>query len=391
MYIFVSGWSKEEHVPEAFGIWRYEFEPDTGRLMQEKLVDNSRRWGVLCVDRRRNVLYALDESLDSDTKGVGGGGGIGVFQLGPGGECRQIGYTATFCPYPAFLTLDQTGEYLIVANHASNSYVTKLEKDETEGYYPCVEFDDSLVEHFSINPDGTIHQLVDAVKHLGRGPGRRQIVSHPHCAAMSPSGNLFAVCDTGNDGIYRYQIDREHNKLTATGDPYQTAPGTMPRYCAFHPSLPYFYYNCEGALNVFAARYGENGELNQIGAFQAVDSKANPRNSETWVQQGFCVHPSGRYLYDVINGAEAVAVFRINQQDGSLELIQNQTVGYGWARGAVLSPDGRYLLVMCCMGNQIVPYRIEEDGTLTPTGNLMGQYAAADAVFWNYAAENSTM
>lgn len=384
MYIFVSGWSKEETVPGTFGIWQYEFDSETGKLTQKKLVDNSRRWGVLCVGRTRDILYALDESSDSDAAGIGGGGGIGVFRLDKDGECRQIGYTSTYCPYPAYLTLDKTGDYLIVANHASNSYVTKIGKDEAEGYYPLVEFDDSLVELFSINEDGTINKLVDAVKHIGRGPGKRQTAPHPHSAVMSPSGNLFAVCDKGNDGVYMYQIDREKDKLVAAGTPYRTAPGTMPRYCAFHPSLPYFYYNCEGTLDVFAARYGEDGQLSQIGAFGAVDPQANILNDEMWVQQGFCLHPNGKYLYDVINGAEIVAVFRIDQEDGSLELIQNQLVGHGWARGAALSPDGKFLLVMCCTGNQIVSYRIGEDGQLSPTGNMVGQYAAADAVFWEY-------
>ena len=383
-YVFVSSWSKEDPPPAGYQLAQYEFDPQSGRLKLVKRVSGAAQLSVLHLDARRNVLYGLLERADFEKGKCGGGGGIDTFRLnGQTGESEFAGRTRTFCANPAYLTLDRTGEYLLVAHHASHSYITKLDRDEAGTYCPVVEFDDSLVELFSVNLDGTVGELLDAVKHTGCGPKPRQRNPHPHCVVHSPSGNLFAVCDKGNDGIYLYRIDREQNKLAPWAPAYQTPPGTMPRYCVFHPTLPFFYHNCEGTCDVFAFRYGEEGALSPLGSFGALLPENRPSPGTQCVQQALCMHPSGKYLYDVVCGAEVAAVYQISQEDGRLTLIQNQQIGYGWSRGAAISPDGRYLLTMSCEGNKIVVFQIGEDGRLAPTGYEYDHTAAADAVFWS--------
>ena len=387
-YVFISSWSKEETLPEGFGVGQYEFNTRTGELKLVRMVDDSNRLSVLHLDKKRNILYVVEEGVDLPAMRCGGGGSVYAFQLDPAtGESRRISCVPTFCTNPAYLSLDQTGKYLVVAHHATHSYITKIGKDESGTYHPIVEFDDSLVELFAVNEDGTIGKLLDVAKHTGHGPREKQKNPHPHCAVMSPSGNLFAVCDKGNDGVYLYKIDRENNKIAACGPPYMTPPGTMPRYCVFHPTLPYFYCNCEGAAEVLAFRYDEAGHLDLLGTFGALTPENAPPAGVHYGQQAICMHSSGRFLYDIICDAEVVAVYQIDQEDGSLTLIQNQPIGYGWSRGVTLSPDGRFLLAMCCRGNKTVVFSVGADGKLGPTGHEYHHTAAADAVFWEPCVE----
>lgn len=387
-YVFISSWTKDAVLPKGFGIGQYEFDRETGALKPVRMVNDTNRFSVLHLDQKRNILYTVEETADQPTMRCGGGGSVCAFRFNPAtGEGRQISCAPTFCTNPAYLTLDQTGRYLVVAHHATHSYVTKIGRDHLGKYCPVVEFDDSLVELFAVNEDGTIGELLDVAKHSGYGPKEKQKNPHPHCAVMSPSGNLFAVCDKGNDGIYMYKIDRDNRKIVACGTPYMTPPGTMPRYCVFHPTLPYFYCNCEGADKVLAFRYDEEGRLDPLGSFEALTEENAPPAGTHYGQQAICMHSSGYFLYDIVCGAEMVAVYQIDQNDGSLTLIQNQPIGYGWARGAALSQDGRFLLAMCCQGNKTVVFHVGDDGILCPTGHEYDHTAAADAVFWTPCME----
>ncbi|MCD7853512.1 MAG: lactonase family protein [Oscillospiraceae bacterium] len=375
-YVFVSSWS---HGAEQGGLAQYVFAPETGALKYVRTLNTEKSCGASWVDAKRNVLYVLNEKADLDGQRAGGGGEILTYRLNAEtGEASLLEATPTHSSNPAQLSVDATGRYLVVANHGSRAYVTKLRKDAAGRFCTEVLFDDAAVELFSLRADGSIEALLDADLHTGSGPQGRQLSPHPHCAEFSPSGRMFAVCDKGNDKVYLYTIDRENGALSRCGTPATAPAGSMPRYGVFHPTLPVFYHNNEGSLDIHAYRYDETGALEWAGAYGAGQSP-----NDKGEQQGICMDSSGRYLYDVLNGPNQLAVFRIDQTDGTLQRIQNLSLGYPWPRSAVLSPDGAFLLVACLKGERILVLRVEPDGTLTPTGYEYEQPCAAYASFWD--------
>lgn len=374
--VFISSWSLQVPPPATCGIGQYEFNTDTGELTPIRVFKDMPKLSVSCIDASRNILYVLDESCDLPSFGVGGGGSVYAFKLDPEtGNSVQISCEPTMSPYPAYLSLDTAGKYLVVANHATHSYITKVRQDDAGDYYPTVEFDDSLVTLFAINEDGSIGKVLDVAKHTGRGPSERQRNPHPHSAMMSPSGNLFAVCDKGNDGVYMYKIDRENNKLVAS-EPYMAKPGSMPRYCVFHPTKPFFYHNNESNMFVSAYTYDEDGKLTSIGDFCALEEECAAE------QQGLTMHPSGKYLFDILKVPKMVAMYEIDPENGSLTLKQNYPLPYEWPRGSTLSPDGRFLLISCALGDKVVVLSVGEDGILSPTGIEQKHTGAAHVTFW---------
>ncbi len=376
-YVFVSGWMRE---PGRGGIAQFRFDPGSGQLSPVRTLLEDVSFNVMYMDEQRDILYALNEETNLPTLRIGGGGSVYSFHLDRNtGDIKKTEITPLYCSNPCNLSLDADGKYMLVTGHGSKNYVTKMERDAFGKYHPVVLLDDTPVVLLSVNPDGSIGEILDIDKHTGSGPHPKQLTARPHSATRSPSGKLFAVCDKGNDHVYMYRIDKEKNKLVLCDTPTAVPPGTEPRYCVYHPERPFFYHNTESSSKVFAYRYEEDGRLSLLGTYEGLETPHHGKLE----QQGLCMHPSGLYLYDTINGLNTIAVFRIDPATGALELIQNQSVDYDWPRGAALSPDGKFLLVACVRGKKVAVYRINDDGTLSPTEFSCDWENAAYVTFWN--------
>ncbi len=106
----------------------------------------------------------------------------------------------------------------------------------------------------------------------------------------------------------------------------------------------------------------------------------SPRNGI--IIRQLCISADGSFLYNVLYGKDLIAVFRIDQQNGSLSLAQIQKVDHAWPRGITLSDDGRFLALGCVTGNKIVLYQVHEDGTISFSDEL-DQENAAYITFWH--------
>ena len=94
------------------------------------------------------------------------------------------------------------------------------------------------------------------------------------------------------------------------------------------------------------------------------------------------MHPSGRFIYDIVKSQDMIAVFKTDSEGGGLTLIQNIKISHSWPRSVNCSPDGKYLIVTCLKGGKIIVLKINDDGTLSETGYEYDQKSCADAEFW---------
>lgn len=376
IFMYVSLWKEHGGAP---GLGLFTFDTQSGEIEPVKQLNDKISFNCSRVDSAHNRMYLCNET--DVLEGVNySSGRIYGYQLDPlTGEVSELFHKETFCPNPAYLNFDDTGKYMIVAHHSSPANITTIERDEDGNFMPVVTFNDSVVELFSMKEDGTIGELLDVKKHESKMPlfdrfGRRTN-THPHCVVKSPSGNLFAVCDKGDGCVYLYTIDREKEELRLCGKYLSDEEGCAPRYCAFHPSLPYLFINHEhehnGRMTVSAFRYEEDGTMEKIGVYSVLP-EGFVLGEGHFEQQGFCIHPSGKYVYSVIHSAysiNCVSVLAVKEESGELELIQNQPIEGVWPRGCALSLDGRFLVTSCLASGDIAVYRVKEDGTLYPTGS----------------------
>lgn len=361
-----------------------DFDDANGSLAPSGLTNAELSCNCTAYDRQKGILYITNEVHENPDYEKGGGGLIYAFRVDrEAGAFHFLSKAESACPCPAYLSLDRTGKYLLCANHSGFSAVTKAVRGEDGYWHTKVEYDDALIGLYRLNGDGSIGPMVDVVKHDAYPVRGRSLHSHPHTVTMSPDGSLFACCDKGDSHIYFYRLDTAREKLVLASEPYLDNAGASPRYCAYHPVKNWFYVNHERDMRVTAFTYGVNGELTEINTACAVPEEllgaptgdvrqkihcraVEPPKDGFWPneQQGFLISPDGRFLYDILNGADAVAVFAIDQTDGSVRRIQTVPVEGRWIRGGALSPDGKWLIVSALQSGGVFSFPVREDGTL---------------------------
>lgn len=376
VFAYAGGWTIKGGEP---GIWLHIFDQETGEMTFVKKVDEEASIGFSFVDRENKILYCTHEGQDLPGLRVGGGGRVFAFHIDPEtGDLTELCKVPSFATNASYLTLDATGRYMVVANHGNSGPITKSFQDAYGEYHLTLEYDDATVALFPVDEHGAVGKPCDIVKHTGSGPLPRQTMPHPHSALLSPDGKLIAVCDKGNDHIYMYRIDYEHKKLEQCTAPTAVPPGSRPRHCVFHPDKPYFYANHEGLLQLSGYRYDEDGKLELIGRFDLL-----PEGTETngKASQGICIHPSGKYIYNLTHGGECVSVMGVNEETGELTLLQTAKLNSSWPRGCNISPNGKFLVVAEYEANELIVLCIASDGTLQIV-NRVAQPSPANVAFF---------
>jgi len=370
-FAYVGNWSKTLDGPCGFGIYRYITE--TGDLELIKSVFTDITVGATCLDSKRNILYCTNELETYPGNDMGGGGQVYAFAIdSETGDLTEINHQPSYGSLPSYVAVDATGKYLIVTNHTGHTPITKTVKDASGKYRIVLEYDEATTVLYKLDNDGSIGDPCDIYRHSGSGPLPRQTHPHPHSVVMSPSGNLFAVCDKGADRIYFFRINRETDRLEVCGgEGHKSITGSSPRYSAFHPKLPYFYMNNETKTIVRAFRYDEDGKLEPICTVSALPE--NCEDNLTMMQTDIRVHPSGKYLYTLIRGISVATVFEIKEKTGEIEKIQAVMLDGTCPRGIGISPDGRFMLIAALRSSEVLVWAIGEDGRLSPTGKKASQ------------------
>ncbi len=140
-FFFASGYATAEEP----GIHFFQFDKVTGELTALGSFTGINTPSFLIVHPKRNHLYAVSET------GAGSHGTLGEvwafhFEREPF-DIQPLNHQTTSGDWPCHLQLDATGDWLLVTNYGTGN----------AGIYP-------------LQPDGSIGEMTDFVKHQGKGP-----------------------------------------------------------------------------------------------------------------------------------------------------------------------------------------------------------------------------
>jgi 6-phosphogluconolactonase (cycloisomerase 2 family) len=363
IFAYIGNWDIHKSPPgNGIGICRYD--AGGGKLTLLKSVFPQISVGAVCVDERRQILYCTDECATLPGNFLGGGGQVYAFSIDrETGDLLELNHSPSFGSLPSHLAVDATGTYLVVTHHTGRVPITQVQGDGAGRFRIALQYDDATTVLFRLREDGSIGEPFDVFKHAGDGgPLPRQTHPQLHSVMMSPDGQLFVVCDKGNDEIQVFRIDHAAGKLLPCAVA-KAPPGSSPRYSVFHPKQAFLFVNHETQALVAAYRYGPDGVLEHLGTVSSLPAECE--DHPNMKQSDLKIHPSGKYLYSMIRAINAISVFAVDEASGAIERIQTVTLDGAGPRGCACTPDGNYLCIAAWESKDVLVWEIGADGRLS--------------------------
>jgi 6-phosphogluconolactonase len=319
---------------ESQGIYRAEFDTETGNLTQPTLAAEISSPGFLTQHPTLPILYSVCNLPE------GAGPGVAAWKISEAPTLKLINAQPISDGGATHLAVDAQGRYLFTAQYGSGS-----------------------VAMFPIDNEGQIQPRCDLQKHSGQGPDpSRQKSPHPHWVGVDPSDQFLMVPDLGIDQVVIYKIDRTNHRLVPHGSG-SVPPGAGPRHMKFHPDGKQAYVLNEMALSVTEFDYSaKDGTLTPRDTVIALpEDKREIANTASEIR----IHPDGRLLFTANRGHDSISAFRIDDT-GKLTLVEQEPIRGSWPRNFNLDPTGRWLIVAGRNSNSLTLFSIDQE-----TGNLI--------------------
>jgi 6-phosphogluconolactonase len=198
---------------------------------------------------------------------------------------------------------------------------------------------DRSVVVYGLREDGGLTAPLSSVAHTGTGPdATRQERPHAHSVTETIAGGVAIVADLGIDRLVSYRIGPDGSLIRLAES--TLAPGAGPRHVALHPGGRFvFLMNELDSTVVSLALDNASARLTVIDAKPAVPAEARDGNHCADIQ----ISPDGRFLYSSNRGHDSVAVFSVDQQTGTLALVDYTPCGGATPRNLALTPSGGHL------------------------------------------------
>ncbi len=325
------------------GIYTFRMD-DSGGMTEVAVAEGISNPSFLAIHPNGKNLYAVAEVAEAS--GVPGGALYSYEIDHPSGELSLMNQQSTGGPGPCHVSVDATGKYAVVANYAGGSV--------------CM---------LPVNDDGSLSPSSHFIQHYGgtKVNPQRQEKAHAHSANLSPDNRIVIINDLGMDQLRVYEMDLEAGKLKFNEESsVMSAPGAGPRHFDYHPNGKYAYAINELGCTVTAYNYdAQTGGLSEINTLSTLPEGYDGENTTADVH----VSPDGRFVYGSNRGHNTLAIYRIDEADGSIEFVSDQSTGGKTPRNFAIHPEGKFLYAANQDSDSIIQFEIDSaSGKLAPIG-----------------------
>lgn len=311
--------------------------------------------------------------------------GIYKYTLSSNGKLNKIGLAAATIN-PTFLVKSTDKKHLFAVGETNEKGIGfvksfKVHKDSLEfiskeksgGSGPCfvaindenyiltANYGGGSVGLLKSNERGKLSSLLNVQQHFGKGTTKRQEAPHAHSAWFHPIKKEIISVDLGTNDLWFSTIDKVENTLVLTNQKtLAMAKGAGPRHLTFHPNNKWIYVLNE--LNNTVSLIKENEETYYVDfsiTTLPTDFKEFSKAADIHITK------DGKFLYASNRGHESIVIYQVNPEDGTLTIVDYQSILGKTPRNFSLSPNEDFLLVANQDTDNIVSFKRN-----TKTGKL---------------------
>lgn len=304
--------------------------------------------------------------------------GIYKYTLYEDGTIKRIGLAAK-SENPSFLTFSHNKKFLIAVNEINpekgtgmvesflinGDKLTLINKSSSGGAHPCfvttnksnfllvANYTSGNVGLLKLNNKGELSDLLDLQQHTGKGSTERQKSPHAHSAWFDFDDNNIISIDLGTNELWFSHLDTVQKKLLPS-NPYKMAmkAGAGPRHLTLHPNNKWIYVANELDCTVTLLQK-INGQYEKYATVSTLPDGYTKPNTCADIH----VSSDGKFVYASNRGHNSIAIFEVNNLNGTLKLIGHESTKGNGPRNFSLSPNEDLLLVANQLTNNIVSFK----------------------------------
>ncbi|EGZ30395.1 hypothetical protein PHYSODRAFT_476801 [Phytophthora sojae] len=245
---------------------------------------------------------------------------------------------------PAHVTLSPNEDFVAVANYAGSLSLFPLYENGTVA-------PETFYEAF---PNGS-HVVMD-----------NQATGHIHSTRWLPNSNHVVAANLGGDTLLEYELDAKNQTLNSLDTVYRP-PGSGPRHSALSSNGDFLYVTNELSNAVGVYKINQQEALLESPAVQNISTI--PANfTTTTTAADIHLSKNGKFVYVSNRGHNSIAIYAINEADGTLTSLGWESTRGRTPRGFTIYED--WLIVGNQNTNDVYVFKVDEvTGLLTYTGN----------------------
>ncbi|MGN1141023.1 MAG: lactonase family protein [Oliverpabstia sp.] len=309
----------------SIGIHLYDVDVEEGTLSERKVVpvNNS---SYVVKSKNGKYLYSIADE------------GVAVFAIKPDGDLEPINKVDIDGMRGCYLSVDDDGKYLFVG-----------------GYH------DGKVTAVHTHKNGRLGKIFDGVFHKGIGSvAERNFRPHVSCVLPTPEGKYVCAVDNGIDQVKIYRINTTRNRLELV-DVLRCKRESGPREIVFSKDGNYAYILFELINQVGVFKYKDNGKTPEFELVQTIETLSDELDPLHDCAAAITISPDGKHLFTSTAGDNSVAMFTINQEDGTLVKEFALPISGEYPKDIALFPDGKHIAVVNHESNSITTFTIDYD------------------------------
>ncbi|KAG7399639.1 hypothetical protein PHYBOEH_008282 [Phytophthora boehmeriae] len=330
------------------GLYSYKFDTTDGSLtpldvapIPTKYVHGSTK----SFSHGKRVIYAVNAvTSNSETLPGTQTGRVYAFSVDSSGTLELLNSLESLGVSPAHISLSPEEDFLVVANYGGTLTMFPLNDDGSIG-------------------KETFHQTFPNGSNVVMP---QQSTGHIHSSTWLPNSNHVVVADLGSDALLHYNFDASKKTLEGL-ETISRPPGSGPRHMVVHPNSKFAYVVDEISNTVGVYAINGSDALLTTPTVQSITTL--PANfTGTTTSADIHLSSSGKFLYTSNRGHDSIAMFAINEEDGTLTSLGWESSRGKVPRGFTIYED--WLIVANQNSNDMKVFKVDADtGKLAYTGH----------------------